>query len=106
MNTTRVKDNFPVQDNRASSFRLFFARESLLSGIWHIVDQALWKDSPDGALHMALHGKFITVADRCDTVLQAKLRLVKESDAFCARCLEEFELAKETIAEKNLLQFK
>lgn len=102
-----TKDRFPVENPEAVSTRLFFAQERALSLVWHICDAAIWKPSPDGkeVLTMALHGSYMHTAIKCDTVLQVKLKL-REGETMCARCVEEFELAKQIIMKRDLLKFR
>lgn len=104
---TNLKDQFPIENPNAVSTRLFFARENILSNVWHICDAAIWQLTPDGreALTMALHGKMIYTRIKCDTVAQIRMQ-VKETEQLCFRCVEEFNLAKDIIEKKKLLRFR
>lgn len=99
-----VKELFPIHTQK-ESVRLFFAKESAFSSVWHICDAALGKEISGGLYYGALHGAFMRTEVRADSVLQADI-LRKDSDQFCTSCLEEYELAKDTIKERRLMKFE
>lgn len=99
------KESFPIENPEAVSVRLFFAKESEVSRRWHICDASLGQQTPNGIYYMALHGRPIHPTVKCDSVLQAKLRL-GGADLFCYRCLDEFEIARDIIEQRRLMRFR
>lgn len=96
----------PLVNPRASSIRLFFAKQSELDSAWHICDAALgsWS-SGEGTLYVALHGARMYVGVKADTVLQADLRR-GVTDGLCQRCMEELILAADLVKDRRLLRFE
>jgi hypothetical protein len=105
-NLIDLKSQFPIENARAVSVRLFFARESEVDPIWHICDASMGEIRNAGMIYyMALHGSAIKPAVKCNTVEEAQARS-GNLDQFCYRCLDEFQLAAQAIAEKRLTKFK
>lgn len=103
MTLAKVESLFPIEDPHGS-VRIFFLRSHVLD-VWHLCDASLWKPDGKSVVYGALHGGWVYPHERCDTVLQVKL-VTKDTDRFCARCIEEYELAKDIIQRKRLLKFE
>jgi len=100
-----LKENFPIENPGSVSTRIFFAKDSESSILWHLCDAALGQAHFGKVWYMALHGAFLYPVVQCDTVLQCKIRL-GVADQFCRNCLDEYELAKDVIERKKLLKFR
>lgn len=101
-----IVSNF-IAENCESSVRLFFLRANALDKTWHISDAALGtQKDPSGRIihYLTLHGSWLPAYDKADTLLQCKL-LSDENAVFCMRCLDEFDIAKDTIEGRRLLKF-
>jgi hypothetical protein len=104
MSLAKVSNLFPIEEE-FESVRLFFAKDSLFSNVWHLCDAALGtRQVGNMTFFIALHGHVMPAVIRADSVRALKEK-ERVSEHFCARCLEEYNLAKPIIEQKRLLKF-
>ena len=101
-----VQNLFPIESDKFESTRLVFVKETIDSHVWHICDMALGGKKYANTIYLtALHGKPVESVVRCYTVAEVKARDLLGTEYFCARCLDEYEIARDIIESRRMLKF-